>query len=113
MFPDITSIIGVSPKLSSILLQSLELEPFITYFYSTPWSWNRLSLIFTPIPGVESDWMVDLQRKRILVYRYTDDTVLYTYSFTDQIPVGIWNNECIIDFGLISEHLGSMLDAAE
>ena len=53
--------------------------------------------------GVREYWIVDPKKKRVLVYdfEHTDFPALYT--FTDQIPVGIFDGECRVDFASIYE----------
>lgn len=55
--------------------------------------------------GVREYWIVDPDRKKVLVYRMGEDAWPMIYSFDDQIPVGIWNGECIIDMRKISERV--------
>lgn len=55
--------------------------------------------------GVREYWIVDPKKKRVLVYdfEHTDFPALYT--FTDQIPVGIFDGECKVDFASIYEYV--------
>ena len=55
--------------------------------------------------GVREYWIVDPKKKRVLVYdfEHTDFPALYT--FTDQIPVGIFAGECRVDFASIYEYV--------
>ena len=55
--------------------------------------------------GVREYWIVDPKKKRVLVYdfEHTDFPALYT--FTDQIPVGIFDGECRVDFASIYEYV--------
>lgn len=54
--------------------------------------------------GVREYWIVDLEQKRILVYRLELDAVVNMYTFNDSIPVGIFEN-LSIDFEGISRYL--------
>ena len=55
--------------------------------------------------GVREYWIVDPKKKRVLVYdfEHTDFPALYT--FTDQIPVVIFDGECRVDFASIYEYV--------
>ena len=60
--------------------------------------------------GVREYWIVDSRRQRIIVYILNEEGYfdISLYTFEDQIPVFIFNNECIIDFKEISEYLEFM-----
>lgn len=51
--------------------------------------------------GVREYWIVDLKRKRILVYEFEKSEIPVLYGVDAQIPVGIFGGECVIDFALI------------
>ena len=52
--------------------------------------------------GVREYWIVDLKKKRVLVYEWEGDSEnLSIYGFDSKIPVGIFNGDCIIDFSEI------------
>ncbi|MGN0658017.1 MAG: Uma2 family endonuclease [Emergencia sp.] len=52
--------------------------------------------------GVREYWLVDPDRKRIVTYVFEEDDFLPSiYSFTDQVPVAIFDGKCRIDFGEI------------
>ena len=59
--------------------------------------------------GVKEYWIIDPENERVIVYRFDDDKILYTYTFKEKIPVGIWNERFAVDFSFIMEHLGSLL----
>lgn len=51
--------------------------------------------------GVHEYWIVDPERKRILVYDYDrdpDGTVYTEYSFDDVVPIGFSGGGCSVDF---------------
>lgn len=54
--------------------------------------------------GVKEYWLVDIKKKRIMVYTLREkETDCAIYGFDDQIPVGIYGGECVIDFKMIWE----------
>ena len=57
--------------------------------------------------GVKEYWIVDLEQERILVYNLNneEETFLTIYGLEDKIPVGIFNNELVIDFGEIVKRI--------
>ena len=55
--------------------------------------------------GVREYWIVDPERTIILVYRFTESRFPACFSFTDTIPVGIWNDDLQIDFREIREEI--------
>jgi Uma2 family endonuclease len=58
--------------------------------------------------GVKEYWMVDPDEKRIMVYLYDDPDVVHLYSFEDEIPVGIFEGKCKINFAEIYEYIEFM-----
>lgn len=48
--------------------------------------------------GVREYWMVDTDRKRVIVYDFTKERYSEIYGFDAKIPVGIFEGECEIDF---------------
>lgn len=51
--------------------------------------------------GVHEYWIVDPERKKILVYNYDrdpDGTVYTEYSFDDVVPIGFSGGSCSVDF---------------
>ena len=55
--------------------------------------------------GVKEYWMVDSDEKRIVVYLQDTEFMMHIYGFQDQIPVHIFDGQCLIDFGKISERI--------
>ena len=56
--------------------------------------------------NVREYWIVDPASGTVLTYKIDPDTVQFlTYSFDDDIPVRIYNGECIIHFKEIREQL--------
>lgn len=48
--------------------------------------------------GVREYWMVDPKKKRIQVYHFEKEDFSRIYSFEDQVPIGIFDGECKVDF---------------
>ena len=56
--------------------------------------------------GVREYWMIDPVRLKILVYNFAqEDELPMIYGFTDKVPVRIWDDECMIDFQEVYEHI--------
>ena len=64
--------------------------------------------------GVKEYWIVDPEKKRVIVYKCEDEDFLPTiYTFRDKIPVGIWENACEMDFSDIYNYIGFLYEDAE
>ncbi len=48
--------------------------------------------------GVREYWIVDLEKKRILVYNWENDEFPTIYGFNDTVPVGVFDNQCAVNF---------------
>ena len=59
--------------------------------------------------GVREYWMVFPEEKRIEVCSFENDTDI-VYTFEDQIPIGIWENQCSIDLQKLYESVRFLLD---
>ncbi len=56
--------------------------------------------------GVREYWMIDPEHGRIMVYQFeSDDATLDLYSFEDEVPVGIYDGKCRIDFAPLNAKL--------
>ena len=55
--------------------------------------------------GVKEYWIVDPDKKKVLVYYFEEDKMPETYGFEDKIPVNISRGKCAIDFRKIAEKL--------
>lgn len=55
--------------------------------------------------GVREYWIVDPDKKRILVYDFNNDEWPTIYGFQDKIPVRIFGGDCVIDFVEIDEYI--------
>ena len=60
--------------------------------------------------GVREYWMVDPARRMIVVYDYEREEMPKLYSFSDQVPVLIWEGRCRVDFAQICEKIGFLLE---
>lgn len=54
--------------------------------------------------GVREYWIVDPDKRTITAYRFEQDTTPINYTFSDRIPVGIWE-DCTIDFNEVEKEL--------
>ena len=55
--------------------------------------------------GVREYWIVDPDKKRVLVFFFEEDKLPQTFGFDDKIPVRISEGKCSIDFGAIASIL--------
>ena len=56
--------------------------------------------------GVREYWVIDPEKKRIMVYDLTDkDADLSLYGFDDTVPVGLFGGECVLDFRKIYDDM--------
>ena len=55
--------------------------------------------------GVREYWIIDLENERVIVYDIEHDIQVSVYTFENQVPVGIFDNECVVDFREIKEYL--------
>lgn len=55
--------------------------------------------------GVREYWIVDPDKKRVLVYDFAHDEYPAIYSFEDAVPVGIYEGKCQVDFKKIYERM--------
>lgn len=60
--------------------------------------------------GVREYWIVDPDKKKVIVYIYGDDPDINIYGFTDMIPVSISNGGCQIDFEKIGNYVKFLYD---
>ena len=59
--------------------------------------------------GVKEYWMIDPSQKQVLVYLFGENMTVTMYSFTDSIPVHIYEGDLVIDFQALDAYL-SLLD---
>ena len=53
--------------------------------------------------GVREYWVIDPENKIVITYLFERDDTCAIHSFRDQIPVGIYNGELVIDFAQIDD----------
>lgn len=46
--------------------------------------------------GVREYWIIDPENECVIVYEFEKEAFYHTYSFRDEIPVGIWEGRCRI-----------------
>ena len=59
--------------------------------------------------GVREFWIVMPQQQRVLVYDFAKSDLPVEYSFADEVPVGIWDGACKVDFRKIYEKIRFLL----
>ena len=61
--------------------------------------------------GVREYWIVDSEKETVVVYKFSceddDDAQIFFYTFDNQVPVGVWDDECVIDFAEIKAYIES------
>ena len=61
--------------------------------------------------GVREYWIVDPKKKRVHVYCYEQEELLpVMYTFEQKVPVGIWNDECEVDFAEIYKYMSFLYE---
>ena len=55
--------------------------------------------------GVREYWIVDPKNKNIMVYKFEDEIECKVYERQTPVPVGIWSDECLIDFDEIFKYI--------
>ena len=55
--------------------------------------------------GVREYWIVDPDKKQVVVYDFQKEDYPVIYGFGGEIPVGIFDGECRIDFAEIYEYM--------
>ena len=53
--------------------------------------------------GVREYWMVDPDKKKVVVYTMDEEEWVTIYGFDDIVPVGIFNGKCKVDFAQIEK----------
>jgi len=48
--------------------------------------------------GVREYWIIDPDKQKTTVYRFEEDTLPETYTFSDQVELGISEGRCTVDF---------------
>ena len=55
--------------------------------------------------GVKEYWIVDPDKKTIMVYDFVNNDYAHMYTFDDEVPVAISGGELAIDFKVVQDHL--------
>lgn len=55
--------------------------------------------------GVREYWLIDPDRRKVLVYRFQKEEFPVIYGFDSQVPVGIWEDGFAIDFREVYDHV--------
>lgn len=55
--------------------------------------------------GVREYWLIDPLKLNVIVYNFEHDNYPITYDFNSTIPVGVWDDECVIDFQEIYDYI--------
>ena len=59
--------------------------------------------------GVREYWIVVPEQQAVLVYHFEKTAEAAQYTFEDQVPVGIWDGKCKVDFKKILENIQFLL----
>lgn len=60
--------------------------------------------------GVREYWMIDPEKKCVVVYDLENEEIPVIYHKEDKIPVRIWDNACEIDMGMIFDYISFLYD---
>ena len=63
--------------------------------------------------GVREYWVVDPDRKKVIVYDFGHDPMTVLYGFEEKVPVRIFGGECVIDFEEIYREIEFMDEVEE
>ena len=61
--------------------------------------------------GVREYWIVDSEKKRVIVYDFEHEEAPAVYTFADKVPVLIWDGRCEIDFAQIWSHVSFLCES--
>lgn len=61
--------------------------------------------------GVREYWMVDAEKKVVLVYVFQNDDDVKLYGFDAKIPVSIFDGDCQIDFKEVYDYVKFLYDS--
>lgn len=73
---------------------------------------NFTKLLLYAEAGVQEYWLVDPKKKYVLVYDLQDEEadMAKTYTFDEEVPVGIFDGKCKIDFKEIDDYIMSLYE---
>lgn len=60
--------------------------------------------------GVQEYWMVDPDKKKVVVYDWNKSAIPVVYGFDAKVPVGIFDGECEIDFAEIYKEIAFLYE---
>ncbi|MBR1478189.1 MAG: Uma2 family endonuclease [Lachnospiraceae bacterium] len=55
--------------------------------------------------GVREYWIVDPDRKKVIVYLFGEEPDTFVYGFDDKVPINIYDGDCMIDFADIYKYI--------
>ena len=55
--------------------------------------------------GVREFWIIDPDKKTVMVWDFEHDDQVALYGFRDKIPVNIYDGDLVIDFSVIDDHV--------
>lgn len=55
--------------------------------------------------GVREYWIVDIRAERVIVYDFAHDDAVGIYGFDTDVPVGIWDGRCKVNFRKMMDRL--------
>lgn len=58
--------------------------------------------------GVREYWMIDPDKRKVVTYNLATMDIPMIYGFTEDIPVGIWDNKCMINLSDVDEILNEL-----
>ena len=60
--------------------------------------------------GVSEYWIVDPDKKKVVVYDFAHEEFPAVYGFDSKIPVGIFDGECVVDFAEIYQYISFLYE---
>lgn len=63
--------------------------------------------------GVREYWLVDPEKKKVIVYDFEQEEIPKIYGFDTRVPVGIFGGECKVDFAEIYEEIRFIYEKEE
>lgn len=78
---------------------------------SSGWKDANLKLAKYRAAGVREYWMVDIDRRKVIVYEFEKSEMPVIYGMEEQVPVGIFDGACRIDFVEVYEKVGFLMES--